>query len=251
MSFNLEIAVFNIESALLAAKAGADRIELCENPFDGGTTPSYGTLKTVREKIDIPVFPIVRARGEDFLYSEEEFEVMKKDVALIKDLGFEGVVIGLLKKDGTIDIQRTSRLVELAYPLEVTFHRAFDRAAEPLQALEDVIKCGCQRILTSGQVPNAFEGKELIKQLIQQADNRIIIMPGSGVRSSNIKALIEFTGADEVHSSARKIVPSQMQFIQKTMNENLENISVDENEIRKMKEALNASAQLKEERTSE
>jgi copper homeostasis protein len=251
MSFNLEIAVFNIESALLAAKAGADRIELCENPYDGGTTPSYGTLKTVREKIDIPVFPIVRARGGDFLYSEDEFEVMKKDVALIKDVGFEGVVIGLLKKDGTIDIQRTSRLVEMAYPLEVTFHRAFDSAAEPLQALEDVIKCGCQRILTSGQVPNAFEGKELIKQLIQQADNRIIIMPGSGVRSNNIKALIEFTGADEVHSSARKIVPSQMQFIQKTMNENLENISVDENEIRKMKEALNASAQLKEERTSE
>ena len=251
MSFNLEIAVFNIESALLAAKAGADRIELCENPYDGGTTPSYGTLKTVREKIDIPVFPIVRARGGDFLYSEDEFEVMKKDVALIKDVGFEGVVIGLLKKDGTIDIQRTSRLVEMAYPLEVTFHRAFDRAAEPLQALEDVIKCGCQRILTSGQVPNAFEGKELIKQLIQQADNRIIIMPGSGVRSNNIKVLIEFTGADEVHSSARKIVPSQMQFIQKSMNENLENISVDENEIRKMKEALNASAQLKEERTSE
>ena len=251
MSFILEVAVFNIESALLAAKAGADRIELCENPYDGGTTPSYGTLKTVREKINIPVFPIVRARGGDFLYSEEEFEVMKKDVALIKDIGFEGMVIGLLKKDGTIDIQRTLRLVELAYPLEVTFHRAFDRAAEPLQALEDVIKCGCQRILTSGQVSHAFDRKELIKQLIQQADNRIIIMPGSGVRSSNIKALIEFTGAEEVHSSARKIVPSQMQFIQKTMNENLENISVDENEIRKMKEALNASAQLKEERTSE
>lgn len=251
MSFILEIAVFNIASALLAAKAGADRIELCENPFDGGTTPSYGTLKTVREKINIPVFPIVRARGGDFLYSDEEFEVMKKDVALIKDLGFEGVVIGLLKKDGTIDIQRTSKLVEIAYPLEVTFHRAFDRAAEPLQALEDVINCGCQRILTSGQVPNAFDGKELMKQLIQQADGRIIIMPGSGVRSNNIRSLVEFTGAEELHSSARKIIPSQMQFTQQSMNENLENISVDVDEIKKMKTALSASAQLKAERTSE
>src|SRR3954454_14466443 len=217
MSFILEIAVFNIESALLAAKARADRIELCENPSDGGTTPSYGTLKTIREKINIPVFPIVRARGGDFLYSNDEFEVMKKDISLIKDLGFEGVVIGLLKKDGTIDIQRTAKLVELAYPLEVTFHRASDRAAEPLQALEDVIKCGCQRILTSGQVPNAFDGKELIKQLIQQADDRIIIMPGSGIRSNNIQSLIEYTGPEELHSSARKIVPSQMQFLKEPM----------------------------------
>jgi copper homeostasis protein len=251
MSFILEIAVFNIESALLAAKAGADRIELCENPADGGTTPSYGTLKTVREKINIPVFPIVRARDGDFFYSEDEFEAMKKDVALIKDLRFEGVVIGLLKKDGTIDIQRTAKLVGLAYPLEVTFHRAFDRAVYSLEALEDVIKCGCQRILTSGQVPNAFDGKELIKQLIQQADNRIIIMPGSGVRSNNIQSLIEYTNAEEVHSSARKIVASKIQFIQQSMNENLENVTVDVDEIKKMKEALNSFAELKMERTSE
>jgi copper homeostasis protein len=251
MSFILEIAVFNIESALLAARTGADRIELCANHFDGGTTPSYGTLKTVREKINLPVFPIVRVRGGDFLYSDEEFEVMKKEVALIKNLGFEGIVIGLLQKDGTIDIQRTSKLVEIGYPVEVTFHRAFDRATEPLQALEDVIRCGCQRILTSGQVPNSFDGRELIKQLIQQADDRIIIMPGSGVRSNNIESLVEFTGAEEVHSSARQTAPSQMQFTQQSMNENLENITVDIDEIKKMKEALNVSAKLKVERTSE
>src|SRR4051794_24537161 len=155
MNFTLEIAAFNIQSALVAAKAGADRIELCENPADGGTTPSFGTLKTVREKINIPVFPIVRPRGGDFLYSDEEFEVIKKDVVLIKSLGFEGIVFGLLKKDGTIDKQRTAKLVELAYPIEVTFHRAFDRAVEPLHALEEIITCGCQQILTSGQVPNA------------------------------------------------------------------------------------------------
>src|SRR6478735_5805917 len=146
----LEIAVFNIQSAIMAANAGADRLELRENPYDGGTTPSYGTLKTVREKVSIPVFPIIRPRGGDFLYSDEEYEVMKKDILLCKDLGFEGVVIGMLLPEGSIDINRTAKLVKLAYPLEVTFHRAFDRAKDPLKSLEDIIKCGCQRILTSG-----------------------------------------------------------------------------------------------------
>lgn len=236
--FTLEIAVFNIQSALLAEKAGAGRIELCENPYDGGTTPSYGTLKTVREKISIPVFPIIRSRGGDFLYTDEEFAVMQKDVLLCKDLGFEGVVIGMLDKDAAIDKEKTKRLVELAYPLDVTFHRAFDRAKDPLQSLEDVIECGCQRILTSGQVPNAFDGKELIKKLIEQADGRIIIMPGSGVRSSNIQHLAAYTGAKELHSSARKNIASAMEFTNAGMEENLYNISVDEDEVRKMKEEL-------------
>lgn len=234
----LEIAVFNIQSAVIAAEAGADRIELCENPADGGTTVSYGTLKTVREKIHIPVFPIIRPRGGDFLYSDEEFDVMKKDLLLCKELGFEGAVVGLLNIEGTIDKNRTSRLVELAYPMDITFHRAFDRAINPLQALEDIIACGCQRILTSGQTPNAYDGKELIKQLIEQADERIIIMPGSGVRSNNIAALATYTGAVELHSSARKIVSSGMQFIQGTMEENLENMIVDVEEIKMMKKEL-------------
>ena len=238
----LEIAVFNIQSALLAAQAGADRIELCENPADGGTTPSYGTLKTVKEKISIPVFPIIRANGGDFFYNEDEFEVMQKDVLMCKQLGFEGVVIGLLNKDATVDIQRTKRLVELVYPLEVTFHRAFDRAKDPFKALEDIIACGCQRILTSGQVPNAFDGKELIKKLIEQADDRIIIMPGSGVRSSNIKELADYTGAKELHSSARKNTASTMEFINEGMNETLYNITVDVDEVRRMKAALNQTA---------
>ena len=234
----LEIAVFNIQSALMAAEAGANRLELCENPTDGGTTPSYGFLKTVKEKISIPVFPIIRPRGGDFLYSDEEFEIMKKDLLLCIQLGFEGAVIGLLNADGTIDKKRTTELVELAYPLEITFHRAFDRAANPLQALEDIIACGCQRILTSGQVPNAFGGKELIKQLIKQADERIIIMPGSGVRSNNISELATYTGAVELHSSARKITASQMQFTLESMRENLENTFVDAEEIKQMKDAL-------------
>ena len=212
----LEIAVFNIQSALLAAQAGADRLELCENPEDGGTTPSYGTLKTIKENIFIAVFPIIR-----------------------KQSGFEGIVIGLLNKDATVDVDRTKRLVKLAYPLEVTFHRAFDRTKDASQSLEDIIECGCQRILTSGQVPNAFDGKDLIKKLIEQADDRIIIMPGSGVRSNNIHAIANYTGAAELHSSAKKNIHTEMEFINKGMNETLQNISVDENEIRKMKAALN------------
>lgn len=234
----LEIAVFNIQSAIAATNAGAGRIELCENPADGGTTPSYGTLKTVREKINIPVYPIVRPRGGDFLYNDEEFEVLKKDILLCKELGFEGLVTGMLLKDGSIDLRRTAQLVELAYPLEVTFHRAFDRAKDPLQSLECIIKCGCQRILTSGQVPNAFDGKELIKHLVEQADERIIIMPGSGVRSNNIAELARYTGAIELHSSARKNVASSMHFEQFSMLECIKNITVDQEEIALMRSAL-------------
>ena len=234
----LEIAVFNIESALLAAKAGADRLELCENPSEGGTTPSYGTLKIVREKVSIPVFPIIRARGGDFLFSEDEFAVMKKDVELCKQLGFEGVVIGLLNADGTVDAERTKILVDTAYPMETTFHRAFDRAIDPFVAMETLINCGCTRILTSGQVPNAWDGKELIKQLIEKAGDRIIIMPGSGVRSTNSKELAAFTGAVEIHSSARKAVASGMAVHKQSMNEELKTVSVDVEEIKKMKASL-------------
>lgn len=238
LAFTLEIAVFNFSSALLAEKAGANRIELCENAAEGGTTPSYGTLKQVKQTIQIPVFPIIRPRGGDFLFNDDEFEVMKYDVRLCKELGFEGLVTGLLNADGTVDTVRTKILVDIAYPMEVTFHRAFDRAVNPLQALEDVISTGCKRILTSGQVPNAFDNKELIKQLVQQADDRIIIMPGSGVRSNNIAALAEYTGVTELHSSARSSQPSAMQYIQHSMHEDLSAVTVDAEEVRKMKRAL-------------
>ena len=235
----LEIAVFNFQSALLAAKAGANRLELCDNQHEGGTTTSYGTLKLVKEKIAIPVFPIIRPRGGNFFYSDEEFEVMKKDVLLCKALNFEGIAMGLLNNDGTVDTERTKKLVELAYPLDTTFHRAFDRTIDATQALEDIISCGCTRILTSGQVAHALDGKERIRQLIQQANDRIILMPGSGIRSSNIKALVDYTEATELHSSARKIICSTTTFNQSSMNENLQNISVDETEIKNMLQQLN------------
>ncbi len=238
MSVLLEIAVFNIESAFAAANAGADRLELCENPFDGGTTPSYGFLKNVATNISIPVFPIIRPRGGDFLYSNAEYQQICYDIELCKDLGFKGIVCGLLQENGTIDHKRTAALVALAGDMHFTFHRAFDRAINPLKALETIIETGAKRILTSGQVPNAFDGKELIRQLIQKAENRIIIMPGSGVRSNNIKHLQTFTGAKELHSSARLFVHSMMQYHSNLMNEEMINTMVDTSEIKAMKDLL-------------
>lgn len=236
--FKLEIAVFNYSSALLAEQAGADRLELCENAGEGGTTPSYGTLKQVKEKIRIPVFPIIRPRGGDFLYTEDEFAIMKSDVALCKKIGFEGVVFGMLLKDGQVNKKECKKLVELAYPMDVTFHRAFDRAADPFQALEDIIDCGFTRILTSGQVPNVNNGLPLVNKLVEAAANRITIMPGSGLRSSNILQIAEATGASEFHSSARTMAPSAMDFNSVTMNENAQSVSVDVEEIQKNKAVL-------------
>ncbi|UAY56853.1 copper homeostasis protein CutC [Arachidicoccus terrestris] len=233
----LEIAVFNVHSAILAEKAGADRLELCENPEEGGTTPSYGTLRTVIEKVGIPAFPIIRPRGGDFLYDEDSYEVMKKDLLLCKELGFTGAVLGLLDKDGSIDKERTRRLVELSYPLEITFHRAFDRAKAPLEALNDLIDCGCNRVLTSGQHPTVAGGMALISELIRMAGNDIIILPGSGVRSTTLPQLIA-AGAEEFHSSARMVVPSAMEYTVPEMNERLDNLIVDTGEIHAMKALL-------------
>jgi copper homeostasis protein len=159
---------------------------------------------------------------------------MKEDITLCKQMGFEGVVFGLLKANGSIDIERTSILVEYAYPLDVTFHRAFDRTKDPFNALEQIIECGCTRILTSGQHPTANEGATIIKALITAADDRIIIMPGSGVRSNTIQALSKETGADEFHSSAKKMIATYANESPSTMNETILNMSVDENEIKTM-----------------
>lgn len=201
--FKLEVIAFNIESCSTIQQSGAHRIELCDNPQDGGTTPSFGFIKAARERVSIELFPIIRPRGGDFLFSDDEFDIMKADVKVCKALGCDGVVIGLLQADGSVDRKRTSRLVELAYPMDVTFHRAFDRVRDPWQALEDVISCGCTRILTSGLHPSADLGKDVLKQLVEQAGHRIGIMPGSGVRASNISEIARYTGAEEFHTSAR------------------------------------------------
>jgi copper homeostasis protein len=240
MNFKLEVIAFNIESCVLAQKSGAHRIELCDNPGEGGTTPSIGMIKAARAKVDIELFPIIRPRGGDFLYSDDEFNIMKEDILQCKKIGCDGVVIGLLHADGTIDKTRTSQLVNLAYPMSVTFHRAFDRTNDPFIAMEDIIDCGCERILTSGQQPTASEGIELIAALIKQADERIIIMPGSGLRSDNITSIAKQSGAIEFHSSARTTIDSKMSFNNPTMKEQLKTVVLDATEVSKMATLLSS-----------
>lgn len=201
-----EICSYGLAPALAAQTAGADRVELCASPQEGGTTSSQGVIRTAREHLHIDLYPIIRPRGGDFIYSEEEFQAMLRDVEFSRQAGCDGVVIGILKADGSVDKDRCARLVERAYPLGVTFHRAFDVTVDPFAALEEIIGIGCERILTSGQQPTAPEGMALIAELIKRADNRIVIMPGSGVRLSNIKELAEKTGAEEFHSSAPEII---------------------------------------------
>ena len=238
MNFKLEVIGFTIEGCAAAQQAGAHRIELCDNPGDGGTTPSYGFIKAARELLNIHLYPIIRPRGGDFLYSDDEFEMMKTDTRLCKQLGCDGVVIGMLHANGSVDKQRCSRLVELAYPLGVTFHRAFDRTSDAFQAMEDIIDTGCERILTSGQRPNALDGADHIAALTRQANERIIIMPGSGVRSDNILELAKKTGAAEFHTSARMHTSSRMGYNNEQMKESLKSVSVDEQEIRQIIEKL-------------
>jgi len=234
MKFKLEVIGFTIESCLIAQAAGAHRIELCDNPSEGGTTPSYGFIKTARENLSIDLYPIIRPRGGDFLYSEIEFEVMKADIEVCKNLGCDGVVIGILNADGTVDKKRSKQLVEIANPMKVTFHRAFDRTNDPFQAMEDIISIGCERILTSGLQTVATDGEELLNKLVKKANDRIIIMPGSGVKSDNIKTLIRNTNATEFHSSARTFVNSKMEFINESMNEQLTSVTTMSKEIKKM-----------------
>jgi len=225
---------------MIAAVAGAHRIELCADAAEGGTTPGFGTIKRVKEKVSADVYPIIRPRGGDFFYDDDEFIMMKTEILLCKELGCEGVVIGMLKQDGSIDKDRCRQLVALAYPMGVTFHRAFDRAINPFEALEDIIQTGCERILTSGHKPTALEGAQLLDELIRQANDRIIIMPGSGIRAANIAEVAKKTGAAEFHSSASVKMNSSMTFINQDMRENLQTIMADKNEVEGMKENLSA-----------
>lgn len=236
--YSLEVISFSIESCKTAVEAGAQRIELCDNPMEGGTTPSAGMIKVARALAPIQLFPIIRPRGGDFLYSDDEFNMMQEDIRLCKEIGCDGVVIGLLTKDGKVDKERTTKLVELAYPLGVTFHRAFDRVQDHRTALEDVIKCGCERILTSGLYPTVSEGKDVLKELVELSQGRITIMPGSGLRASNLKEIAEYTGAKEFHSSARMDKNSLMAFQNLKMNETLKYAVLDGDEVRKMRTIL-------------
>lgn len=198
----LEIACFNSESALIAQKGGADRIEFCANLKEGGTTPNFEATKKLREQITIDLYVMIRPRGGDFCYSEDEFQQMKNEIQYFKSIGVNGFVFGILNEDKTINIQQNSELVELAKPLPCTFHRAFDEVSEVFTALKEVIQCGFSTILTSGTLLNVVEGISVLAQLVEKAHNRIIIMPGGGLRSTNIKQIQEQTNAQFYHSSA-------------------------------------------------
>ena len=239
MDNKLEIIGFNIESCLAAQEGGADRIELCVSPGEGGTTPPYGFIKSAREKLHIKLYTMIRPRGGDFLYNDNDFEIMKMDVEFCKKSGCDGIVTGILTTNGKVNKKKCRELINLAYPLEATFHRAFDRVEDPFEAMEDIIDLGFERILTSGLKPKAIETKTLLEELIKKADGRIIIMPGSGVNSENIISLAETTGAKEFHSSASFLKESKMEYINQQINESLSHVSANKDEVKKMKELLN------------
>lgn len=208
----LEICIDSAHAAIAAEKGGAQRVELCDNLAEGGTTPSAGMVALTRRHITIGLHVLIRPRRGDFLYTDLEFEVMKHDIEVAKNLGADGVVLGVLKADGTIDLNRTRALIELAQPLSVTFHRAFDLTPDPFQALDDLLQLGVQRLLTSGQKPSAFDGAPLIRELVKQAGEQLIVMPGAGINAQNIKEIIAVTGAKEYHTSARSKFDGGMAF---------------------------------------
>ncbi|MFC6996937.1 copper homeostasis protein CutC [Rufibacter roseus] len=208
----LEVCIDSVQSAITAQEAGAARVELCDNLVEGGTTPSAGMIQLCRQHLHIPLHVLIRPRRGDFLYTPLEFAVMKKDIAVAKELGVDGVVLGVLLPDGNIDIPRIQELMQLAYPLSVTFHRAFDLTPDPFKALDDLLALGVQRLLTSGQQATAPEGAQLIAELQKTVGEQLIIMPGGGINEQNIHQLIQETGVREIHASARDRRESQMQY---------------------------------------
>jgi len=208
----IEIVVYNIESALKAQEGGADRIELCDNPGEGGTTPSYGMIEAARQNVNLDVFVMIRPRGGDFHYSNYEFHCMKRDIDQCQKLSADGVVFGILNADGTLDKKRCKELIDRARPMKVTCHRAFDMTRDPIQTLEDCIEVGFDRILTSGHQTVASKGIDLIADLVKKANGRIAIMPGSGVNESAVEKIVSETGVNEIHFSATAFRESAMQY---------------------------------------
>ncbi len=207
-----EICIDSVEGALAAQEAGGQRVELCANLLEGGTTPTAGAIQLARQKIDIGLNVMIRPRGGDFCYSPVEIEVMKLDIQTAKQLGADGVVIGLLNPDGTIDAGQTRALVELARPLSVTFHRAFDMTRDPFEALETLISLGLDRVLTSGQEQTVLEGVDLITELIRRAGDRIIVMPGGGITPRNIGKIVRQCQPREIHVAGLVSVEGRMQY---------------------------------------
>ena len=210
--YRFEICANSVASCKAAQEGGADRVELCAGIPEGGTTPSYGMIRNARENITIGLNVIIRPRGGDFLYSEEEIQEMLYDIKVAKELGADGLVFGCLTAEGNVDTDVMSRLMDAAGDTPVTFHRAFDHTSDPMKALEDIIGLGCARILTSGCMPTALKGAPLLAELVKKAGDRIIIMPGCGIKEDNVEETARLSGAREFHFSARESVESGMVF---------------------------------------
>jgi copper homeostasis protein len=237
----LEVCADSLENALTSQLAGAQRIEFCTNLPEGGTTPSPAQIRMARELLLIKLYVLIRPRGGDFLYNDREFEIIRSDVHFCGQAGCDGVVIGMLRPDGRVDTERCRELVQVArqYGMGLTFHRAFDRSNDLFQALEDIIGLGCERILTSGGYDTAIAGADLIRQLIEKAGKRIIVMPGSGITPENAGELILKTGLRELHGTFRSRFPSRMQYKNPLLNHLESEYSLLSTDIEKIKTVLN------------
>jgi len=234
----LEVCAFNIQTCLTAQRAGASRIELCDNPIEGGTTPSYGTVKRVRERVDLRLYPIIRPRSGNYFYDEDEFEIIRRDIAACKDLGCNGISVGVATINAEIDTERLMRIVEWASPMGVTCNRVFDGAPDLFKALEDLVLCGCERVLTSGGRTSAPDAGDILARLVQQAGDRIIVMPGAGVKSTNLAQLRRECGAREYHASARTIAPNPVTYVNTQVSDYGNVYVADEDEVRQMVQIL-------------
>ena len=226
----LEVTVESLDTALAAERGGADRIELCSELTHGGVTPPVATLRKVHEELEIPVFAIIRPRNGNFVYSDTEFARMLRAIATVGDLALDGIAVGVLREDNTVDIDRTRELVEAARPLDVTFHRAFDHTPDMLRALEDVIQTGATRILTSGGANGAPQGAASLRELVATAGDRVTVMPGAGLHAANIAQIAAETRAKEFHSGLGTVLPYGST-----------NLARFESEIHAMKRCLRAS----------
>jgi copper homeostasis protein len=208
----LEICVDSVESAIAAERGGAQRVELCSDLLEGGITPSAGLIAAVRRAIGIGMFVMIRARGGDFCYTDREFEVMEQDIETARNLGADGVILGVLDEQAQVDVRRTRRLADLASPLPATFHRAIDMTPDPRAALEDVIATGARRVLTSGGCPKVTEALPVVARMVEAAGDRIVVMPGGGITAQTIVSIAEATGATEFHASLRTAQPSPVEY---------------------------------------
>ena len=237
---SLEVCANSTQSAIEGQKGGAIRIELCDNLTEGGTTPSLSQIEKSRQLIDIQLNILIRPREGDFLYNNLEFEIMKQDIHHCGKVGCDGVVFGILNPDGTIDKKRNKELVEIShkYGMNVTFHRAFDRSKDLFSSLEDIIELGCDHILTSGGKKTAPEGKDILKKLIEQAGERIVIMPGGGITENNIQELVKYTGLKEFHGSFRSSYKSKMNFLSPEFDDVNGEYSIMQTDTKKVKLAI-------------